>query len=281
MAPPQYNDVGKNAKDLFIKGFHVGFVKLDLKTRTNTGVEFKTCGSAHQETGKVTGSVESKYRFPKYGMTLSEKWNTDNMLFSDLTIQDKGFPGLKFDANLSFSPNSGKTSAAFKTTYLHERMAFNCNLDMSNSPMLTASNVVLHNGMLAGIQSTLDIAKQKVLQNGFLLAYMGKDFSLVTNINDGQEYKAAIYQKVNPNLDIGIIADWTAGSNSSRLSVAAKYLCNNDVTLRGKINNASMISLSYEQRIRKELLLTFSINLDSKSFNNGGHKIGVALELEP
>ena len=101
------------------------------------------------------------------------------------------------------------------------------------------------------------------------------------------------------------MADWTAGSNNSRLSVAAKYLCDNDIILRGKINNASMIALSYQQRIRKgngfflndnmiafflfnlcnfffiEIMLTFSINLDSKSFNNGGHKMGVSLELEP
>ena len=107
MSPPQYTDVGKNAKDLFSKGYHIGFLKLDLKTKTESGVEFNTSGSSHQESGKIAGSVETKYRFQKYGMTLSEKWNTDNVLFSDITIQDKLAKGLKLDVNCSFAPQTG------------------------------------------------------------------------------------------------------------------------------------------------------------------------------
>ena len=72
---------------------------------------------------------------------------------------------------------------ALKSTFLNDRMASNFNLDMSkNSPVLTASNVVSHCGMLAGVQSSFDVNKRKVLRNSFLLAYVGKDFTLVTNV---------------------------------------------------------------------------------------------------
>lgn len=34
-------------------------------------------GSANTETTKVTGSLETKYRWTEYGLTFTEKWNTD------------------------------------------------------------------------------------------------------------------------------------------------------------------------------------------------------------
>ena len=40
MAPTTYGDLGKSAKDVFGKGYHFSLMKLELKTKTATGVEF-------------------------------------------------------------------------------------------------------------------------------------------------------------------------------------------------------------------------------------------------
>ena len=57
MAPPAYGDLGKASRDVFGKGFHFGLVKLDVKTKTSTGVEFASSGQSNIDTGKV--GVES------------------------------------------------------------------------------------------------------------------------------------------------------------------------------------------------------------------------------
>lgn len=67
MSPPPYGDLGKQARDVFGKGYHFGLLKLDIKTKTNTGVEFSTGGVSNRDTGKVFGSLESKYKFKDYG----------------------------------------------------------------------------------------------------------------------------------------------------------------------------------------------------------------------
>ncbi|MEQ2229354.1 hypothetical protein ILYODFUR_018004 [Ilyodon furcidens] len=36
--PPSYSDLGKAAKDIFSKGYGFGVVKLDLKTKSQSGV---------------------------------------------------------------------------------------------------------------------------------------------------------------------------------------------------------------------------------------------------
>lgn len=53
MSPPHYADLGKKANDVFSKGYHFGVFKLDLKTRSESGVEFTSGITSNQESGKV------------------------------------------------------------------------------------------------------------------------------------------------------------------------------------------------------------------------------------
>ncbi|XP_057641819.1 voltage-dependent anion-selective channel protein 1-like [Chionomys nivalis] len=72
--PPTYADLGKSARDVFTKGYGFGLIKLDLKTKSENGLEFTSSGSANTETTKVNGSLETKYRWTEYGLTFTEKW---------------------------------------------------------------------------------------------------------------------------------------------------------------------------------------------------------------
>lgn len=107
MAPPTYGDLGKDARNVFSQGFHFGLIKLDVKTKTSSGVEFSSGGSSNQDTGKVFGSFETKYKFKEYGLTFAEKWNTDNTLGTDVTIVDKLLQGLTLGYSCTFSPQTG------------------------------------------------------------------------------------------------------------------------------------------------------------------------------
>ena len=86
MGPPKYGDLGKQASDVFGKGYHFGLLKLEVtlatfvndfslsilshphhsfpqvKTKTDTGVEFTSGGSSNIDSGKVAGNLETKYK---------------------------------------------------------------------------------------------------------------------------------------------------------------------------------------------------------------------------
>ena len=135
MAPPAYNDLGSCARDLFNKGYHFGLMSLNLKTKTKNGVEFTSGGNATHETGKVTASLQSKYQVKQYGMwfplyyfqnhicfaffllkyyvflsslglTFVEKWNTNNVLTTEISMQDYLVNGLKIAFDSSFAPQT-------------------------------------------------------------------------------------------------------------------------------------------------------------------------------
>uniref|UniRef100_A0A182KF34 Uncharacterized protein n=1 Tax=Anopheles christyi TaxID=43041 RepID=A0A182KF34_9DIPT len=339
MAPPSYSDLGKQARDVFNKGYHFGLWKLDVKTKTNSGVEFSTSGHSNQDTGKVFGSLETKYKVKEYGLNFSEKWNTDNTLTSEVSVENQLVKGLKVSFDGMFVPHTGyvmltslnrrasfgygvsykyrrrrsvaengnsaslpspsgngnsssstnevctlsyrSKTGRFKTAYSHDRVRADAdfNVDLSG-PLVNASGVAAYQGWLAGYQVAFDSQKSKITANNFALGYSAGDFVLHTNVNDGREFGGMIYQRCNDRLETAVQLSWASGSNATKFGMAAKYDLDKEACVRAKVNNQSQIGLGYQQKLRDGITLTLSTLVDGKNFNAGGHKIGVALELE-
>uniref|UniRef100_A0A669EVF0 Non-selective voltage-gated ion channel VDAC3 n=2 Tax=Oreochromis TaxID=8139 RepID=A0A669EVF0_ORENI len=260
--PPAYSDLGKAAKDIFSKGYGFGVVKLDLKTKSHSGVEFNTSGSSNTDTGKASGSLETKYKMKELGLSVNQKWNTDNTLGTEVTVEDQVC-------------KSGK----LKTGYKRDYMNIGCDVDFEG-PIIHASAVLGYEGWLAGYQMAFDTAKSKLAQNNFALGYRAGDFQLHTNVNDGTEFGGSIYQKVNDELETAVTLAWTAGSNNTRFGIAAKYKLDKDASLSAKVNNASLIGIGYTQSLRPGVKVTLSALIDGKNFNAGGHKVGMGFEVE-
>ncbi|XP_072392665.1 voltage-dependent anion-selective channel-like isoform X2 [Diabrotica undecimpunctata] len=281
MAPPPYADLGKRARDVFGNGYHFGLIKLNCKTKTASGVQFSTGGSSDHESGKVSGSLESKYTVKDYGLTFTEKWNTNNTLGTEIAISDQGIKGLKVSGNVNFSPQEGYQSGVVKSEYGNERIHLNADVDLnSNGPVVKGSAVVGYQGWLAGYQAAFDVQNSKLAKSNFALGFSTSDFVLHTCVNDGQTFGGSIYQKINPKLETAINLSWAASGEKTDFGLGCKYDLDADASLRAKINNASQIGLGYQQKLRDGVTLTLSTLIDGKNFNQGGHKIGLALDLE-
>ncbi|XP_059518271.1 LOW QUALITY PROTEIN: voltage-dependent anion-selective channel protein 2 [Myotis daubentonii] len=274
--PPSYVDLGKAARDIFNKGFGFGLVKLDVKTKSCSGVEFSTSGSSNTDTGKVTGTLETKYKWCEYGLTFTEKWNTDNTLGTEIAIEDQICQGLKLTFDTTFSPNTGKKSGKIKSSYKRECINLGCDVDFDFAgPAIHGSAVFGYEGWLAGYQMTFDSAKSKLTRNNFAVGYRTGDFQLHTNVNDGTEFGGSIYQKVCEDLDTSVNLAWTSGTNCTRFGIAAKYQLDPTASISAKVNNSSLIGVGYTQTLRPGVKLTLSALVDGKSINAGGHKLGL------
>ncbi|XP_076318077.1 non-selective voltage-gated ion channel VDAC2-like [Tachypleus tridentatus] len=281
MAPPCYADLGKNARDIFSKNYHIGLVKLECKTKTQSDVEFTVNGTSNNDTGRVNGSLETKYKFCDFGLTLKEKWNTDNTLATEAVLEDQLVKGLKLSLDTTFSPQTGKKSGTVKTAYKMDHLHFNTDMDLSlGGPVVHSAAVLHYQGWLAGAQLSFDTAKSKLTKSNFALGYSAKDFVLHTNVNDGQEFGGSVYQKVNDKLETAVQLAWNAGSNVTMIGMGCVYKMDNNTSLRAKINNSSQIGLGFTHRLRDGVQLNLSSLIDGKNFNQGGHKLGLGLDLE-
>jgi len=281
MAPPQYGDLGKTTKDLFNKGYNYGTVKLDVKTKTENGIDFSLTGEHNNDVQKSLGTLEAKYKDATRGLTFVEKWNTDNILKSELTAEDNVVKGLKLTLDSSYSPASGKKSAVLKTAYKHEKFLMNTDIDLDmNGPVVHNSLVFGHLGWLVGYQSSFDTAKSALTRSNCAVGYQANDFTLHTNVNDGTEVGGSIYQKVNSQLGLGVSLSWSSVNNATRFALASKYQLDKHATMQAKVNNLSQIGLSYTQELRPGVKLVLSGLVDGKNINGGGHKLGLGLELQ-
>ncbi|XP_074080551.1 non-selective voltage-gated ion channel VDAC1-like [Macrotis lagotis] len=250
--PPTYADLGKSARDVFTKGYGFGLIKLDLKTKSENGLEFTSSGSANTETSKVSGSLETKYKWSEYGLTFIEKWNTDNTLGTEITVEDQLARGLKLTFDSSFSSKTEKKSAKIKSGYKREHINLGCDMDLDISgPLIRGAVVLGYEGWLAGYQMNFETSKSRVTQSNFAVGYKTDEFQLHANVNDGTEFGGSIYQKIDP-----------------------------DASFSAKVNNSSLIGLGYTQTLKPGIKLTLSALLERKNVNAGGHKLGLGLEFQ-
>lgn len=282
--PPSFSDLGKAARDIFSKGFNYGVYKVEAKTKTSSGVEFTANSSSNHDTRKFIGSLETKYKWPDYGITFTEKWNTDNVLCSEVTVDDQLLKGLKLSFDTHFVPQTGKKSGKIKTEYRRNCIHTNADVDFNFAgPTILGSVVLGHRGWLAGCQLSLDTSKTAAAllsQKLFAFGYSKDDVTFHWTVKDEREFIGTIYHKVSRRLETAVQMEWTAGSNDTKFAIAAKYCPDMDTTFRAKLNNDTQLALCYQNVIRNGVTLTLSTHIEGKNLSHGGHKFGIGLDFE-
>jgi len=72
MAPPSFSDLGKKARDIIDEGFRHGFLDLELKTVSSSGVRVNSAGAASLGgggDGAINAETELKFALEQYGLS--------------------------------------------------------------------------------------------------------------------------------------------------------------------------------------------------------------------
>jgi len=281
--PPTFADLGKASRDVFNKGYNFGFLRLDTATKPNSGIEFKTGSSHNVSTGKFHGAVDVKYKDKNSGITVLEKWNTDNVLTTEVTIENQGVQGSKLVFDTSFSPTIGKRTGKLRTEYSRDHFHVNTDITLEKTPQITSSLVTGHAGVLAGVLATFDTNRNKLATHTVALGFKQKNYVLHTAVADGSEFSASAYHKVNNKFELGANLSWSRGGDqTTRFGVGGKYEVNEDLTVRAKLSHQSLVGISLTHNLQKGLKLNLSALLNLATLNDGGgHKFGLGLEYEP
>ncbi|KAL4239363.1 Voltage-dependent anion-selective channel protein 2 [Mactra antiquata] len=281
MAPPSYSDLGKAAKDLFSKGFNYGTNKVEVKTKTESGIKFTTKGNHNTDTGRMSGDLKTEYKCSDYGLTFNETWTTDNELSTEVSIEDQLAQGLKLAFETKFAPQTGKKSGKVKGGFKNDYVNLNCDVDFNFSGPTVNGNAVLgYNGFLAGYQMAFDTSKSTLSKSNFALGYDGGDYTINTSVVDASVFGGSVFQSVNKNLDVGVDLSWTSGTNTTSFGLAGKYVLDKNASVSAKVNNNGQVGLGYSQNVRNGVKLTLSSQIEAKNINAGGHKIGMGLEFD-
>jgi voltage-dependent anion channel protein 2 len=102
---------------------------LEVKTKTPSNVTFKVAGNRNAH-GAIVGDIESKLFNKQHGLTLTNTWNTVNVLKTQIELDNQITQGLKLDLTTSIAPNKGSKSAVLAAVYKQSGFHSRANLDV-------------------------------------------------------------------------------------------------------------------------------------------------------
>lgn len=280
--PPLYEDLGKASRDVFSKGFDYPKIKLSLKTKTDTGVEFDTNGTHDLDKSRTSGSMKTKLKFPEHGVTFTETWDTSANLSTELNYEPSKVEGLKLSLGGSWSPNNGQRSVTFSTEYKRQYFSFDGDviLQQLTGPAVRGAAVFLYKGWYAGYQAGYEVNSAKMTANNIALGYKGTDFTCHSSCSNLADCLASVHHKISNKTEVSMSTTYNVQSSTPGMAVGMKCLLDKGGVVKAKVNHTGQIGLGYSQDLRDGIKLSLSSLIEARNVSTGGHKLGLALDFE-
>jgi len=284
--PPHWKDLGKSSNDLLSKDFPIFGTSLEIKTKTPSNVTFKVAGIRDTKTNAISGDLEGKYVDAKNGLTLTQTWTTANVLKTNVELDNQIASGLKLDLQTSLIPESGKKTAlvlgAYKQPGLHGRAV----IDLFKGPSFTADTVIGRDGFLLGAEATYDVTSGKITRYATALGFSAPEYAVTLHgLGNLSTYSASYYHRVSRDVEAGAKAIYDTKSTTGGISleVGAKAYLDSAAFVKAKINNQSVLCLSYTQALRPGVKAAFGVAIDTANLApeaRATHKVGASFTFE-
>lgn len=254
---------------------------MNIITKSPSNVKFTTTCVESLNRRNLFGSLEAQYDLLD-SLTLTEKWNTDCTVTTELCCKNKPVKDFRLTLAGSISPRSGDKVGTVEAEWANRMCTMNSKLEMGKKfSLLTLSSVIRYRGLLGGVLAKFDTYTSKMNDMNFAAGFSSKDFILHTSFNSGSECGGSIFHKVTPKADAGVQFIYSTNKRMDIIfGVAGRYQASENVCLRGKINNLSQLGLGCEQRIRECVLLSLSVLFDIRYFGEGKYKLGFSIQFE-
>jgi len=283
MAPPEFNDIGKTAKDILSgKDVDLNKTKFVYKTVSTHGAEV----TGTLEKGKdssLTGEIKSKFNLKDTGLTITDTLKSDSSINVKLEAP-KVADGLKLDSEFSFNAEKSKETK-FGLTYKGDSIAFTSGYNVFQNPKLTADLVFESHGLLVGGQASVDVATRAVEEFKTAFGYSEEDYQItVLAENKLSRFTVGYSHKVNKEISVAGQAAW-GNAGGLLTSFALKYQLPGGAILLNKFTSAGIFSLGYSRKIHSFVKLSLGLEINTAANPSGSnadaHMYGFGLTFEP
>ncbi|KAK1132237.1 hypothetical protein K0M31_016359 [Melipona bicolor] len=286
MSVPSFKDLGKNARDVFRSGYHYGksLIKLGIKSKSSERLAMGSDLRLNCDTSKLTGVADAEYKTEDYGSFL-QKWTTDGTITLGYGVRQTIITDVGLKSEISYNPETAAKIIKVGANVTKQAVNAKCSIssDANSNVDILGSVVTAVKGLLIGYQGGYNTETNKMTKNDLGLAFSYQDVGFhfrCTSIP--YEYGLSLLYKVNPEWDAAIngILARNGGVQQWTLGAAAKCNIDEGSTFRCKFNTDLQFGLSLQQKLDANVMLTLSFNIDCANVTRGGHKVGLALEIE-
>ena len=166
---------------------------------------------------------------------------------------------------------------AYKRDYMHMETEVDLNI---TGPTFSGASVFQYEGWYLGCQGAYAADSGRLVSNNFAMGYEGENFTVHGAVSSLSEVLASAYQRVNDRTEVALQTNYNMQSNNVLLALGGKYTLDDGAVFRAKVSNGGQVGLGYSQNLRDGVKLTLSALIEGKTLNQGGHKLGVALDFD-
>ncbi|XP_018396815.1 PREDICTED: voltage-dependent anion-selective channel protein 2-like [Cyphomyrmex costatus] len=285
MDVPSFADLGKNARDVFKTGYHhgKGLIKFNIKTKFAKRFQLTSDTTLNFEVSKLSGLMETKYKANAGALLL--KWTTDGVLFLGYEFNGLLMKGVDLLSECSYNPETAAKSVKVGSKFVSKRINACCEIsnDLDSGTNLLGSVVVKCRDLLLGYQGGYDTVSNRITKNDVGVVYGCPDIDLHFRCTCiPHVYGLSVLYKARRDLDIAANGIYAKRGDVQKWTVGAGAKCKIDErsTLRFKFNTDLQFATSLLQKISDGVTLILSFNIDCANVTRGGHRVGLALNVE-
>jgi voltage-dependent anion channel protein 2 len=286
--PPSWKDLGKSSSDLLSKDYPFHGTALEVKTKTPSNVTFKVAGTRNAN-GAITGDIESKMTNKQHGLTLTNTWNTVNVLKTQVELDNQITQGLKLDLVTTIAPSKGMSkSAVLNAVYKQSGFHSRASIDVLKGPTFTADTGLGRDGFLVGAEAAYNVTEGRISRYALAAGFNAPEYAVTLHaLHDLKSFSASYYHRVSKDVEAGAKAvyDPKLTNGGVSIEVGTKTYLDSAAFVKAKINNAGILALGYTQSLRPGVKASFGLAVDTQKLNEVDpsgpvHKIGMSFVFE-
>ncbi|XP_076276105.1 non-selective voltage-gated ion channel VDAC1-like [Lasioglossum baleicum] len=285
MSVPSYTDLGKSARDVFKMGYHYGksLIKLTCK-KSGEPLNMNSDLALDCDHKKLSGTAGAEYKTEECG-TFLQKWTLDGTVTVGHILNPALIADVGFQTELSYNPSTTAKTIKIGATCVKEIINASCSIssDMNSNVNILGSIVAAIKGLLIGYQGGYSTETNRLTKNDMSMAFSYRDVDFHFRCNSmPQECGLSVMYKVNEEWETAIngLMYKNGGSQDYTVGAAAKYIIDDKSTFRCKFNTDLQLGFSLQQQLAEQITAALSFNVDCANVQRGGHKVGLAFQIE-
>lgn len=276
---PKFKDVSKSVKDLLgvNSGWGCDEISVNYKFKASNGVKVEFEGVKGGD--GISFTNESEYTTAG-GITLVEKFQSENKI--TLTAKSKKLmKGLSASVDGVFLTSGGLCPKKQWTAKADFKLGKAGVVDTKfNKGTLTTGVAYQVDSWVVGA-SFVNAGSATPDSYEVVVGFLGGDMEVTSSVANGSKIQATLFHSPSAGIKTGMIWDYNTDKNSGSITAGASYDLDADACVKGMLEAGAGqdLSLSYSQKLRKEVEIELKTKVDVAKLSGGDHTFGVGFNF--
>ena len=152
--------------------------------------------------------------------TDAQAWTTNNLLRTQLELENQIAKGLKLDVATALNPAKSQKSAIVTAIYKQASLHTRATVDLFKGPTFTADTVVGRDGFLVGAEATYDVTSGAITRYAGAVGFSAPEYAITLHgLGNLSTFAASYYHKVSKDVEAGAKAVYDTKSTTGGVSL--------------------------------------------------------------